>query len=338
MKREITTIKDIAKTLGLSTSTVSRALRDSYEISDETKQKVLEYANKINYKPNPIALSLKERRTYTIGVVLSEIANNFYSQIIDGVDAIAIKKGYQVVISQTHESFELQKMIISNFGSRAIDGLLVALSADTTDINYLKDLQASGLPIVFFDRITNEINTHKVVIDNYQSSFTITENLLKKGKKKIVHITNSAHLPNMMERLAGYKAALEKYGIQFDPNLVRYTRETGNIALDLQHVIQDITKTDCDGLFIANDRQTTGSLLALKRTNPEKLRHLGIVGFTNSNLIELVAAEVDIVYQPAFEMGQIATQLLLELIEAKRPITEFKTIALQSEIIHYSGE
>lgn len=336
MKREITTIKDIARTLGLSPSTVSRALRDSYEISEETKKLVLNYANKINYKPNPIALSLKERRTYTIGIVLSEIANNFYSQVIDGVDALAYQKGYQVVVSQTHESFELEKMIISNFGSRAIDGLLIALSANTKDISYLKELHESGLPIVFFDRFTNEIDTHKVVVDNYQSSFNLTEHLIKRGLKKIVHITNYSQLSNMVERLEGYKAALAQYNIQFDPKLVRYCQDTGNIATDIQQVIQDILQTDSDGLFIANDRLTTGSLLALKRTNPEKLKNIGIAGFTNSNLVELMAPELDIVYQPAFEMGQTATKLLLQLIESKRPVTEFETITLKNEIIHFA--
>ncbi|MFT4203908.1 MAG: LacI family DNA-binding transcriptional regulator [Chitinophagaceae bacterium] len=336
MKREITTIKDIAKTLGLSPSTVSRALRDSYEISEDTKKLVLDYANKIHYKPNPIALSLKERRTYTIGIVLSEIANNFYSQVIDGVDTIAYQKGYQVVVSQTHESYELEKMIISNFGSRAIDGLLVALSANTTDIDYLKELHESGLPIVFFDRVCNEINTHKVVVDNFQSSFNITENLIKKGKKQIVHITYASHLPNVQERLAGYKAALQKHHIAYDPALVKYCTDTGNLATDLQQVIQEILETNCDGLVIANDRLTTGSLLSLKRTNAEKLKTLSIAGFTNSSVMELVAPELDIVYQPAFEMGQIATRLLLELIEAKRPVTQFETITLQSEIVHFS--
>lgn len=336
MKREITTIKDIARTLGLSPSTVSRALRDSYEISEETKKLVLDYANKINYKPNPIALSLKERRTYTIGIVLSEIANNFYSQVINGVDTIAYQKGYQVTVSQTHESYELEKMIISNFASRAIDGLLVALSANTTDISYLKELHQSGLPIVFFDRIPNEIDTHKVIVDNYQSAFSITEHLIKKGKKRIVHITNSFHLSNMVERLAGYKAALEKYQIPFEPDLVKYCEDTGSLATDLQKVIQDILETDSDSLFIANDRLTTGSLLALNRTNPEKLHNLSIAGFTNSNLMELVGPELDIVYQPAFEMGQTATRLLLELIESKRPVTKFETVSLQSEIIYFS--
>ncbi|WP_447642982.1 MULTISPECIES: LacI family DNA-binding transcriptional regulator [Chitinophagaceae] len=336
MKREITTIKDIARTLGLSPSTVSRALRDSYEISEETKKLVLDYANKINYKPNPIALSLKERRTYTIGIVLSEIANNFYSQVINGVDTIAYKKGYHVVVSQTHESYELERMIISNFGSRAIDGLLIAISSNTKDISYLQELSQSGLPMVFFDRITNEIDTHKVVVDNFQSSFNITENLIKKGKRKIIHITNSSHLSNMVERLDGYKSALEKYQITFDPTLVKYCEDTGNIATDLQKVIQDILETHADAIFIANDRLTTGTLLALKRTHPELLKDLGIAGFTNSNLMELVAPELDIVYQPAFEMGQIATNLLLGLIEAKRPVTQFETVTLQSEIIHFS--
>lgn len=334
-KTTATTIKDIARKLGLSPSTISRALRDSYEISEETKKIVLEYANKINYKPNPIALSLREQRTYTIGIVLSKIANNFYSQVIDGVDAVAYQKGYQVVVSQTHESYELEKMIVTNFGSRAIDGLLIAVSANTTDLSFLKNLHEIGMPIVFFDRITDEIHTHKVIVDNFQSAFNLTEKLIRKGNRKIVHINNPSNLPNMVERLEGYKAALQQYNIPFDENLVRYFQYTGNMAVDLQQVIDDILATNPDGIFIANDQLTTGTLLALKRSYPEKLEGLSIAGFSNSNLMELVSTELDIVYQPAFEMGQTATRLLLELIEAKRPVTDFQTITLPSEIIHF---
>src|SRR5674476_442470 len=153
MRFDTVTIKDIAKALNFSTSTISRALRGSYEISAETKKLVLEYAEKINYRPNPIALSLKERRSRSIGVVVSEIANNFFSEAINGIESIAYNCGYHVIITQSHESEEREKVNVQHHASRSVDGLLISLSSSITDLTYLKELHDKGLPIVFFDRI-----------------------------------------------------------------------------------------------------------------------------------------------------------------------------------------
>jgi LacI family transcriptional regulator len=171
MRFETVTIKDIAKALNFSTSTVSRALRGSYEISAETKKLVLEYAEKINYRPNPIALSLKERRSRSIGVVVSEVANNFFSQAINGIESIAYNRGYHVIITQSHESEAREKVNVEHHASRSVDGLLISLSSETEDLTYLKELHDKGLPIVFFDRITDEIETHKVTANNYLGAF-----------------------------------------------------------------------------------------------------------------------------------------------------------------------
>src|SRR6201999_2441824 len=167
MKFEAVTIKDIARALGLSTSTVSRALRDSYEISPETKKLVLEYAEKINYRPNPIALSLKEQKSHSIGVVVYEVANNFFSQAINGIESIAYNRGYHVIITQTHESFDREAANVQHLLSRHVDGLLVSLSAETTDVSHYQYLHDKGFPIVFFDRVAPDIDTHKVTVNNY---------------------------------------------------------------------------------------------------------------------------------------------------------------------------
>src|SRR6478736_7024660 len=194
MKFEAVTIKDIARALGISTSTVSRALRDSHEISPETKQLVLDCAEKLNYRPNPIALSLKERRSRSIGVVVCEIANNFFSQVINGIESIAYNKGYHVIISQSHESEEREMVNVQHLASRSVDGLLVSLSSQTTDLTHFKELHEKVLPIVFVDRITNEINTHKVIVNNYAGAFMITEHLINNGFKKIALITLAPHI------------------------------------------------------------------------------------------------------------------------------------------------
>src|ERR1044071_8428612 len=202
MKFEAVTIKDIAKALGLSTSTVSRALRDSYEISPETKKLVLEYAEKINYHPNPIALSLKERRSRSIGVIVSEIANSFFSQAIDGIESIAYKNGYNVIISQSRESHEREMVNLHYLTSRSIDGLIISVAAETKDFSSFKELHDRGMPIVFFDRIVNEINTHKVIVDSYQGAYDATVHLIENGYKQIATLSNNEVLSITADRIA----------------------------------------------------------------------------------------------------------------------------------------
>src|SRR3982751_6677194 len=209
MRYEAITIKDIAKTLGLATSTVSRALKGSYEISAETRKLVLEYAEKINYRPNPIALSLKEKRSRAIGVVVCEFANTFFSQVINGIESIAYDRGYYVIISQSHESYEREVLNIQHLASRSVDGLLVSLSTETTDMTHFHSLHEKGLPIVFFDRVCDSIDTHKVIVDNFKGSYEATLHLLNGGYRKIAHITSSPNISITRERLAGYRQALE---------------------------------------------------------------------------------------------------------------------------------
>ena len=274
MRFDTVTIKDIAKALNFSTSTVSRALRGSYEISAETKKLVLEYAEKMNYRPNPIALSLKERRSRAIGVVVSEIANNFFSQAINGIESIAYNRGYHVIITQSHESAEREKVNVEHHASRSVDGLLISLSNETTDLSYLKELHEKGLPIVFFDRITDEIDTHKVTANNYLGALHATEHLIFQGFKRIAHITNSLSLSITTERLNGYTEALRKHNIPFNESLVKYCSHGGMILEEIKEAIEELFKgkTKPDAVFCASDRITTLCFGVLKNLKPKKNR------------------------------------------------------------------
>jgi LacI family transcriptional regulator len=333
MKFDSVTIKDIAKALNLSTSTVSRALRGSYEISADTKKAVLEYAEKINYRPNPIALSLKERRTRAIGVVVSEIANNFFSQAINGIESIAYNRGYHVIITQSHESQEREKVNVQHLASRGVDGLLVSLSSETIDLTALKELHEKGLPIVFFDRVTDEIETHRIIANNYLGSFHATEHLIYQGFKKIAHLTSSPYLSITKERLEGYKDALAKHKIAFNESLVKYCNHGGMIQSEVEEEINSLFKSKLkpDAVFTAGDRLTTVCISILKRMKQKK--EVGFIGFTNSNLADLFSPSLTVIRQPAFEIGQTATELLVQIIESKRPITEFETRVLETELI-----
>jgi DNA-binding LacI/PurR family transcriptional regulator len=334
VKFETVTIKDIARALGLSTSTVSRALRGSYEISPETKKLVLEYAEKINYRPNPIALSLKERKSRSIGVVVSEIANTFFSQAINGIESIAYNRGYHVIISQTHESWERENVTIQHLASRSVDGLLVSLSNETTDLSPLKQLHDKGLPIVFFDRVSNEIHTHKVIANNVKGAFDATDHLIKKGFQRIAHVTNAPHVSITTERLQGYKDALLQNGRPFDEKLVVYCQHGGMIYAEVEEAIQKLlsAKQLPDAIVSASDRITTSCMTALRTAGKKIPEDIALIGFTNTNMADLFYPSLSAVRQPAFDMGAVATELLIQIIESKRPVTDFETRVLDTEL------
>lgn len=319
MKFEGVTIKDIAKALGLSVSTVSRALRGSYQISEERRQQVLAYAQKHHYRPNPAALQLKEQKTKAIGIVLSEIANHFFAQVLSGVESVARAKGYQVIISQSYESFEREKANVEDMVWRGVDGLLISLSAHSKDIGYLQRLRDRGLPIVFFDRVPQESGFHKVTSNNYQGAEAATNYLISKKYKRIGHITSDPSLSITRERLYGYRASLEKHQLPYQEQLVQYCTHGGMLAEEVEEAIRHLfrQKIKPDALFTASDRLTLTSLGILKRMFPKKMPP--VVGFTNTPVTHLFSPPLTAVRQSAFEMGEQTMQLLIKIIESKRP-------------------
>lgn len=335
MKFEAVTIKDIAKALGLSTSTVSRALRDSYEISPETKKLVLDYAEKINYQPNPIALSLKERRTHSIGVIVSEIANSFFSQAIDGIESVAYTNGYNVIISQTRESYEREVTNLNYLTSRSIDGLLVSVSAETTDFSSFRELSARGMPIVFFDRIASEIDTHKVIVDSYRGAYDATMHLIGSGYRHIAALAGSESLSITKDRLAGYRTALADRGLPAPDASIQYCLHGGLVLEEVQAAVNQLLarRPMPDAIVALGDKLTTGCLRVLKSKKIRIPQDVALIGFSNSDLTELIDPALSIIKQPAFEMGEIATRLLLQLIESKRPVTDFETRVLAPQLL-----
>jgi len=334
MKFEAVTIKDIAKALGISTSTVSRALRNSYEISSETKQLVLDCAEKLNYRPNPIALSLKERRSRSIGVVVCEIANSFFSQVINGIESIAYDRGYNVIISQSRESYDREVIDLQYLASRSVDGLLISLSTETNDMSHLKALHDKGFPIVFFDRIAEEIDTHKVIVDNFKGAFDATEHLIRNGYKRIAAIANSEFLSITTERMAGYKEALQINGLKVQDSLIQHCFYGGMVSSEIEDAVNRLLKLKQkpDAIFATSDKLTTGCMKSLKRRGIKIPEDIALVGFSNTDIAELIDPPLTLVRQPALEMGQAATELLLQLIESKRPVTSFEKRILIPEL------
>jgi LacI family transcriptional regulator len=295
---------------------------------------VLECAEKLNYRPNPIALSLKERRSRSIGVVVCEIANAFFSQVINGIESIAYDRGYNVIISQTRESYDREVIDLQYLASRSVDGLLISLSTETNDLTHLKSLHNKGLPIVFFDRITEEINTHKVIVDNFRGAYDATEHLIKNGHGKIGVLTNSEFLSITHERVAGYKEALIRNGIKVDENYIQHCFYGGMISEEIEDAVNKLftLKNKPDAIFATSDKLTTGCLKTLKRRGIKVPDDVSVVGFSNTDIAELIDPPLTLVRQPAFEMGKAATELLLQLIESKRPIREFEKRIMTPEL------
>lgn len=335
MKFEAVTIKDIAKALGLSTSTVSRALRDSYEISPETKRLVLEYSEKINYQPNPIALSLKEKRSRSIGIIVCEIANSFFSQIINGIESIAYDKGYNVIIAQSHESYDREVINVQYLASRSIDGLLVSVSSETQDLKHLKSLHERGFPIVFFDRIVDEMETHKVIVDNFKGAYEATEHLIKSGYKQIAALAGSEYLSITKERLKGYEQALTDNGLVYDEAYVKHCLHGGMLYNEVENALNQLLKLKKkpDAIIASADKLTTNCLRYLKKRKLKVPDDMGLVGFSNLDLTDLLSPSLSVVRQPAFEIGEVSTELLIKQIESKRGITDFERIVLPPQLL-----
>lgn len=327
------TIKDIAKALGISPSTVSRALSDSYEISTETKKKVLEYARQINYQGNPVAQSLRNKRSNSIGVLVADVANSFFAQVINGIESVAYESGYNIIISQSHEEYEREKANMQHLANRSVDGLLMSLSAQTTDYAHIRELHQQGLPIVFFDRILDEIETHRVSSDNFKTSYNVIKQLIAKGYQRIAILASTPQISITTERVNGYKQALAYNNISVDETLIKYCYRGGRDADEITQAL--IALFDAgnkpDALFIASDLVSTASIRALNHISyPE---NLAIIGYSNADVIDLLTPRISYIRQPAFEMGQIATQMLIKLIESKYPVYQFETRLLDAEII-----
>ncbi|GAA4460250.1 LacI family DNA-binding transcriptional regulator [Nibrella saemangeumensis] len=329
---EAVTIKDIARALNLSTSTVSRALRGSYEINPETKRLVMEYAERMNYRPNPIALSLKENRSRAIGVIVPQIANHFFSQAINGIEAIAYNRGYHVIIFQSHESYEREVVTVQQSVSRKVDGLLISLSSQTTNVAHLKDLEEKGFPLVQFDRVSSELDIPKIIADNYQGAFEATEHLLQTGRRRIAHLTIPPWMSITQERLAGYKDALAKYNVPFDEDLVRYCGFGDDAVGPMVDELLALTPAP-DAFFTASDRLALGCLAALRKRNVAIPETVSLIGFTNLNVADLLSPSMSTVVQPAMEIGQLAAERLIELIERKQKAAPPNTVKIPARLV-----
>jgi LacI family transcriptional regulator len=240
-----------------------------------------------------------------------------------------------VIITQTHESYELEVKNVGHLTHRSIDGLLISLSTETNDIAHLKTLHKQGLPIVFFDRVTDEIDTHKVIADNFKGGYDATRHLLDSGYKRIAHITSPPNISITKERFAGYSKALEEAGIAIAEDYIKYCPHGGRDIGEIENALNELLSLENkpDAVFTTSDRITTTTLMLLNRLKIKIPQEIALIGYTNTTLADVLNPSLSSVYQPGFEMGQKATQKLLELILAKRPVYDFETLVLPTQLV-----
>jgi LacI family transcriptional regulator len=335
MKNDNITIKDIAKALNLSSSTVSRALKGSYKISEATQQLVKQYAEANHYRPNLMAQSLKNQKSRCIGVVLCSIPNSFFAEVISGIESIAYSKDYLLIITQNLESYEREVKNLANLTWRSVDGLLVSLSTETKDTSHFEKLHNQGLPIVFFDRVTDAFPSHQVITDNIGGAYKATKHLIERGYKRIATITSSPYLSITTERLEGYKKALTEHNMSLNDDYIQYVPHGGMVIEEIESALNTLLqlKEPPDALLTASDRITIGSYSLIQRKGLIIPDQLAVAGFSNFTAPELFNPPLTTVRQNAFEMGKLATELLIQQVESKRPVSSFEKKVLPTELI-----
>ncbi|HOZ13851.1 MAG TPA: LacI family DNA-binding transcriptional regulator [Tenuifilaceae bacterium] len=323
MKSNQITIKDIARELGISPSTVSRALKDHPDISQETKRLVNELATRYNYKPNIIALSLRSQRSNVIGVVIPELVHFFFSSVISGIEEVANKHGYSVMISQSGEDFNREVAACDVFLNSIIDGLIVSVSKETNDYSHFKRFEDEGIPIVFFDRIIEEIHSDRVIIDDFDGAYQATEHLIIQGRRKIVHFSGPQNRLIGQNRLNGYLKAMRDNGVVIDEKLIIHCDTFQSALVETQKLIDSGVKFD--SIFTVNDFTAAGVIKILTRNGIKIPQDVSVVGFGDDQTSMMVEPTLTTVSQPGYEMGKKAMEQLIRRITQTRqepPATE----------------
>ncbi|MXV52275.1 substrate-binding domain-containing protein [Pedobacter sp. HMF7647] len=332
MKHHQITIVDIAKQLNTSKSTVSRALTGHPKVSPEKRKAILDLAHKLDYQKNLIALSLVKRKTNTIGVIVPEFSNSFFPHVVMAVQKIASQNGYSVIISQSDECYETEVENARVMLANHVDGLLVSISKQTTDFEHFKVFERKGIPLVFFNRICNEMQVPKIIVDDRHGAFQAVEHLIKIGKKRIAHLAGPQCLLIGQNRMNGYLDAMKKYDIPVDEELIKVCDLTVPVIKDSVNALMDM-KQPPDGLFAFNDPTAIEAIRVVKSRGFKIPDDIAIAGFSNEYVSSFVEPSLTTVAQPIDEIGRCATNALFE--QMKRDVSEWKAVTnvLNTELI-----
>lgn len=331
IKSHLISINDIARALGISPSTVSRALKDHPDISTETKKQVQAYAEKVNYRPNALALSLKRQRSNTLGLIIPEIIHHFFSTVISGIESVAYAKGYRVIICQSNEDYKREVMNSQALLDNRVDGVLASVSKDSYDWGHFKDLIDSGIPIVFFDRICEEVETDRVVSDDFEASHLATTHLIESGRRKILHLASPEHLRIGRLRREGYLKALSDKGITPDPAFILNCDTRSDVQMQRDQILA--LAPTIDAIFSVNDFTAIAVIQLLQDNGYQIPEDISVAGFGNDPIASIVTPSLTTVEQKGFEMGQQAVEMLIRRLENPTAFIDFKTVTIGTSLV-----
>lgn len=325
-------IQVLADTLKISKSTVSKALRDSHEIGDETKKKVLELAAKLNYSPNPYASSLRKKKSKTIAVVLPEVADSFFSRIINGIQSVAEKKGYHVLIYLSHEKYNNEKNILNEIQNGRVDGVLISISRETKNGDHITRLQSTGVPIVFFDRELESVHTAKVITNDFECGYIATKHLLDKGCINPAFFSHSASLPICRQREEGFRHAMNEAGFSKKDIHVSYCtdNEKENYAL-IRKTLSGKNKPD--GILASVEKIALQVYVVSQEIMIAIPKELKVLAFSTIETASILNPSLSTITQPAVEMGKTAATILFKGIEKKQFDLQNEKVIIPSVLI-----
>ena len=322
----------LAKELGLSVSTVSKALGDSHEISASTKKRVLELAKHYNYKPNPFASNLRKKKSKQIAVIIPDVVNNFFALAVDGIESVTMNKNYDTFIYLTHENLEREKAVLDHLESGLTSGLIISVCTGKEGYGHFQQFyENTKLPIVFFDRVPDLLQFPKVITNNYESTFESTIRLVKSGVKKPVFLTTEEPLYTSIERRRGFQAALVSQRIPFsDDMVIECSDDMDKNYLVIKRLLSNRKRPD--GIFASIEKYAITTYQVCKELKINIPREVKIIGMNNLRTAALLNPSLSTLSQPAFEMGRESASLLIKMIEKKSYAAANDIIVLNNEL------
>jgi len=329
-------LTDIASALGISVTTVSKALKGYADVSETTRVKVLEMAKTMNYKPNANAVYLRTNETKTIGVIIPTMVHHFFSLVLDGILQEAENRGYLVIILQSNEKYEIEKKQLDLLLQKRVDGVLISLTNETDDFKHITDTIKNNTPVVLFDKIAKTVNCSKVIINDRKAAYDAVTFLIKKGYKKIAHFRGSYTPQNSIDRFLGYKKALEDNDIPYDSSLVYLCDNNADLEdgyANAKKLVED--HSDVDAVFAITDLVAIGIIKYLNEKRIKIPEEIAVFGFSNWYMSTVISPTLTSIEQPGFDIGQRAASILINEIaeiKAKQPVTH-QTIEIPTFII-----
>jgi DNA-binding LacI/PurR family transcriptional regulator len=330
------TIKDIAKKLNISISTVSRALRNATDVKSETRKAVLALAEELKYEPNRLAISLREKQTHTIGVIVPNL-DYVLSMMVRGIDEVALEAGYTVMVCQSNESFGREIVNTRRLLDSLVDGFIISVSSETKSFEHFKKIQERNLPLVVFDRVTPDLIAPSVRIDNEEGGYLATEHLIEQGYKHIAILAGPKNLGISNKRMQGYLNALKKYKIKKEDALIIHCDFNQDYAY---HATKELltNKKRPDAIFAISDRMAIGAMLAIKEHSLRMPEDIGLVGFNNEPVTILVTPQISSIDMPAFEIGKAAAKLFIETIHNSENVHHEEVVLRPKLLVRASSQ